>query len=238
LYQPQAADALQKFGLGLGKETMRTTDQVPRGQILDQDPQPGTMVKKGGQINIITSLGPPIVDLGALNLKGQPYDAVAKQLADLAGLKVTRQDEPSPDVDAGKVTRTDPADKVGNGGSVTVYASTGKPTPTPVPATATPTPGRATATPNAQPSPRTSPAAGTVALPNVIGKTQDEATQLLQQQGFTNFEFGFLPVSGVPKQKKGQVIAIFDVRSSPQQISPGTPLPKDTPLVLVLQQSD
>jgi beta-lactam-binding protein with PASTA domain len=244
LYQPQAADELQKRGLGLGKETMRNSDQVPRGQILDQDPHPGTIVTKGGQISIVTSLGPAIVDLSGLSqtVKGKTYDDVAKQLTDL-GLRPGQQMEQSADVDAGKVTRIDPSDKVAAQGNVTVYVSTGKPTPTPALATATvtATPGRTTPTPGALPTPRSTPAAGaagSVGLPNVIGKTQDEATQLLQQQGFTNFEFGFLPVAGAPKQKRGQVVAIFDVRGNPQQISPGTQLPKDTPLVLVLQQTD
>ena len=86
---------MQKLGLGLGKETQRTNETAPRGQILDQDPRPGDFVKRGSQISIVTSLGPAIVDLSGLSVKGKTYEEISKQLTDL-GLKPDRKDESVP----------------------------------------------------------------------------------------------------------------------------------------------
>jgi eukaryotic-like serine/threonine-protein kinase len=221
--------------LGLGKELpARTSETVPRGQIIDQDPKAGTIVKRNSQIDIAYSLGPAIVDLSGLNVKGKPYDDVVKQLTAL-GLKPTRQDELSPDVDAGNVTRTDPADHVVHDGTVTVYVSLGKPTPTPSPATATP-PARP---PTATPSATSAPSAGNAAIPNVIGKTPDDAQKQFEQAGFTNIQIGQLSAlpPGAPKQKKGTIAAIINGQDL-RLVNAGQSIPKDTPIILIVQATD
>jgi eukaryotic-like serine/threonine-protein kinase len=221
--------------LGLGKELpARTSETVPRGQIIDQDPKAGTIVKRNSQIDIAYSLGPAIVDLSGLNVKGKPYDDVVKQLTAL-GLKPTRQDELSPDVDAGNVTRTDPADHVVHDGTVTVYVSLGKPTPTPSPATATPTARPPTATPSAT----SAPSAGNAAIPNVIGKTPDDAQKQFEQAGFTNIQIGQLSAlpPGAPKQKKGTIAAIINGQDL-RLVNAGQSIPKDTPIILIVQATD
>jgi eukaryotic-like serine/threonine-protein kinase len=221
--------------LGLGKELpARTSETVPRGQIIDQDPKAGTIVKRNSQIDIAYSLGPAIVDLSGLNVKGKPYDDVVKQLTAL-GLKATRQDELSPDVDAGNVTRTDPADHVVHDGTVTVYVSLGKPTPTPSPATATP-PARP---PTATPSATSAPSAGNAAIPNVIGKTPDDAQKQFEQAGFTNIQIGQLSAlpPGAPKQKKGTIAAIINGQDL-RLVNAGQSIPKDTPIILIVQATD
>jgi eukaryotic-like serine/threonine-protein kinase len=221
--------------LGLGKELpARTSETVPRGQIIDQDPKAGTIVKRNSQIDIAYSLGPAIVDLSGLNVKGKPYDDVVKQLTAL-GLKATRQDELSPDVDAGNVTRTDPADHVVHDGTVTVYVSLGKPTPTPSPATATPTARPPTATPSAT----SAPSAGNAAIPNVIGKTPDDAQKQFEQAGFTNIQIGQLSAlpPGAPKQKKGTIAAIINGQDL-RLVNAGQSIPKDTPIILIVQATD
>jgi eukaryotic-like serine/threonine-protein kinase len=221
--------------LGLGKELpARTSETVPRGQIIDQDPKAGTIVKRNSQIDIAYSLGPAIVDLSGLNVKGKPYDDVVKQLTAL-GLKSTRQDELSPDVDAGSVTRTDPADHVVHDGTVTVYVSLGKPTPTPSPATATP-PARP---PTATPSATSAPSAGNAAIPNVIGKTPDDAQKQFEQAGFTNIQIGQLSAlpPGAPKQKKGTIAAIINGQDL-RLVNAGQSIPKDTPIILIVQATD
>jgi eukaryotic-like serine/threonine-protein kinase len=221
--------------LGLGKELpARTSETVPRGQIIDQDPKAGTIVKRNSQIDIAYSLGPAIVDLSGLNVKGKPYDDVVKQLTAL-GLKPTRQDELSPDVDAGSVTRTDPADHVVHDGTVTVYVSLGKPTPTPSPATATP-PARP---PTATPSATSAPSAGNAAIPNVIGKTPDDAQKQFEQAGFTNIQIGQLSAlpPGAPKQKKGTIAAIINGQDL-RLVNAGQSIPKDTPIILIVQATD
>ncbi len=251
-YQPRAGEELQKLGLGLGKETRRTNETVPRGQIIEQDPKPGDFAKKGSQITIVTSQGPSIVDLSGLNVKGKGYEDVVKQLTDL-GLTADRKDELSPDVDAGRVTRIMPPDKVVHDGAVAVYVSTGKPTPTPAPATATPaatatlaptptTAATATAAKPSSPPSRITPAApagAVAAVPNVIGKSPDEAKQQLQQAGFTQVDAVALSIGlGNPaKQKKGTVVGII-VAETQTIVSPGQGLPKDTPLVLIVQAND
>lgn len=242
LYQPQAADELTKRGLGLGKETQRTNETTPHGQILDQDPRPGDFVKRGSQISIVTSQGPAIVDLSGLNVKGKTYEEVSTQLTTL-GLTPNRQDELSNDVDAGRVTRIDPANTIAHDGTVTVYVSTGKPTPTPSPATPTPT-VKPTVQPTVQPtqSPQrtTTPAAGTAQMPDIIGKTPDEAKQILDQKGFTSVDTASLSVlpglpGGVPKQKKGTVAAIIVTGQQTQLVGAGQQVPKDAQLFLVIQ---
>ena len=203
--------------LGLGKELpARPSETVPRGQIIDQDPKAGTIVKRNSQIDIAYSLGPSIVDLSGLNVKGKPYDDVVTQLTAL-GLKSARQDELSPDVDAGRVTRTDPLDHVVHDSTVTVYVSLGKPTPTAAPATATPTVRPPTATPTVT----LTPSAGNAAIPNVIGKTPDDAQKQFEQAGFTNIQIGQLSSSvlpsGAPKQKKGTVAAVINGQEPPSR---------------------
>lgn len=223
--------------LGLGKELpARTSDSVPRGQIIDQDPKPGNLVKRDSQINIAYSLGPAIVDLSGLNAKGKTYEEVSNQLTVL-GLKPDRKDELSQDVDAGRVTRLDPADKIVHDGTVAVYVSLGKPTPTPSPATATPTGKPPTTQTPSRPS---TPAAGTAALPDVIGKSPDEAMQLLGQRGFTNVEKASLAAlpglpGGVAKQKKGTVAAVIAEGQTTQLVGPGQQVQKDATLYLVIQ---
>ena len=252
LYQPQAAEELRKRGIGLGRETMRVSDQVPRGQIIDQDPKPGALVKRESQINIVTSQGPAIVDLSglALTVKGKAYEEVAKQLTDL-GLTPERKEELSADVDAGKVTRITPADKVAADGTVSIFVSIGKPTATPAPtatataaATTTPTPGRTTPTPSTAPlpSPRTTPAgAAGVALPNVVGKPPAEAQRLLTQAGFTSVEttsISALPGGG-PRVSKGTVAVVVAVGADgPKVVEAGQIIPKETPLVLAVETRD
>ncbi len=235
-YQPGAAAALQKIGLGLGKETQRTNETVPRGQILDQDPRPGDFVKSGTQVSIVTSQGPAIVDLSGLSVKGKTVDEVTKQLTDL-GLKPERKDELSADVDAGRVTRIDPADKVVHDGTVSLFVSLGKPTATPSPATATPV---ATVAATTLPTPGSrSPTAGAVTVPGVIGKQPEDARKQLEQAGFTNVSTeAFIVIPGNPgKQKKGQVAAIINLADN-KLVTPGQALPKDTPLLLAVQNTD
>ncbi|MDQ2787661.1 MAG: Stk1 family PASTA domain-containing Ser/Thr kinase [Chloroflexota bacterium] len=245
-YQPGAAAALQKIGLGLGQETQRTNETVPRGQILDQNPKPGDFVKRNSQVTIVTSQGPAIVDLSGLSVKGKTYEEVSKQLTDL-GLKPDRKDELSNDVEAGQVIRIEPFDKVAHDSPVTIFVSAGKPTPTPSPATVTPaaTPTAApTVKPTAQPTQPTqrpgTPSAGMAQLPNVVGKTPDEAKQILTQIGFTDVTIAPLSAlpGGVAKQKKNSVAGVITAQQPFQVVNPGQQIPTNTPLFVVVQTTD
>ncbi len=246
LFQPQAADELRKRGLGLGQETQRTNETVPRGQILDQNPKPGDFVKRDSQVTIVTSQGPAIVDLSGLSVKGKTYEEVSKQLTDL-GLKPDRKDELSSDVEAGRVIRIEPFDKVAHDSGVTVFVSTGKPTPTPSPATVTPT-VTPTVVPTVKPTPQPTqptqrpgtPTAGTAQLPDVIGKTPDEAKQILTQKGFTDVTIAPLSAlpGGVAKQKKNSVAGIITAQQPFQVVNPGQQIPTNTPLFVVVQTTD
>jgi hypothetical protein len=86
-----------------------------------------------------TSTGP--VAQPVPQLRGQDYDAAAATLT-ARGLRPARSDEPSADIPAGKVTRTDPAAGTtpGVGTTVIVYVSNGKPSPTTTPASPSPSP--------------------------------------------------------------------------------------------------
>ena len=62
---PEAAKrVLGKAGLSLGNQTRVPNERVPLGQVVDQSPVPGTEVKPGGSVDIVTSSGPaPVRDV-------------------------------------------------------------------------------------------------------------------------------------------------------------------------------
>ncbi|MCA1723109.1 MAG: PASTA domain-containing protein, partial [Thermomicrobia bacterium] len=84
------------------------------------------------------------------------------------------------------------------------------------------------------------PTAGTAQLPDVIGKTPDEAKQILTQKGFTDVTIAPLSAlpGGVAKQKKNSVAGIITAQQPFQVVNPGQQIPTNTPLFVVVQTTE
>jgi len=105
--------------------TSEENDQVQVGNVVSQDPQPGTKIDKGGTVHLKISGGKGQVKIP--DVSTQSLDDAQSQLRD-AGLDYKVQQENSDSVDAGKVTRTDPpaGSQVEKGTIITLLVSTGK----------------------------------------------------------------------------------------------------------------
>jgi serine/threonine-protein kinase len=139
-------DQKLQFGYDNGKDDY--SNDVPKGEVLRLEPEPGTEVEIGTRVVIVVSKGAepkPIPDL-----KGKTRDEAFEALEDL-GLEPYEADpEFSADVDKGRVVRTDPAaDTIvdGEDRSVGVVLSTA------------------------------------IKVPDVKGKRVNEAKQILQELG-------------------------------------------------------
>src|SRR5581483_1425965 len=105
--------------------TTEENDQIQAGQVVSQDPQPGTKLDKGAAVHLKVSAGKGQVKIP--DVSNQSLDDAQSQLRD-AGLDYTLQQENSDSVDAGKVTRTDPpaGSQVDKGTIIKLFVSTGK----------------------------------------------------------------------------------------------------------------
>ncbi len=96
---------------------------VPEGAVAALDPAPGTVLPVGAKVEVIISKGAAPVELP--DLLGLTVDA-ARAALEKVGLTVQDEREVfDPDVDAGRVSGSDPAegDLVGPGGTVTLLVS-------------------------------------------------------------------------------------------------------------------
>jgi eukaryotic-like serine/threonine-protein kinase len=137
---------------GLVPEREDVDSERPEGEVLAQDPVEGSTVRAGDPVKLQVSLGKPKVTIPDLVARSQV--AAASQLGNLGLIVGDPVSEPSSDIDAGLVIRTDPpaGTQVEEGSTVTLVVSSG-------------------------PAP--------VAVPNVVGQTESQATSSLQAQGFT-----------------------------------------------------
>lgn len=119
LRQAEAAVAAGNFQLEVQEEF---DNVVPAGTIIRQDPPPGELLEKGKTIRVWVSKGPEWITL--IGLAGRPYTEVLQQLQSLP-VNVQKVEEGSRTVPEGYVIRTEPAEQVRNGGTVTVYVSVG-----------------------------------------------------------------------------------------------------------------
>ncbi|HEY4410393.1 MAG TPA: PASTA domain-containing protein, partial [Acidimicrobiia bacterium] len=105
--------------------TTEENDQIAAGQVVSQDPQPGTKIDKGGTVKLKISAGKGQVKVP--DVTGQSLDDAQSQLRD-AGLDYNVQQETSDSVDAGKVTRTDPpgGTQAAKGAVIQLFVSLGK----------------------------------------------------------------------------------------------------------------
>ena len=106
----------------------RYDDEVPPGHVLRQTPSPGSLVKRGGRVEVAVSLGPRVVavpDLGGAALPAAQVTLAA------AGLSIGRAiGIYSPDSQPGTVVDQSPKPgaRAGSAGTVDLFLSTGDPT--------------------------------------------------------------------------------------------------------------
>jgi serine/threonine-protein kinase len=105
----------------------RYDDEVPAGHVLRQSPAAGSLVKRGGRVEVAVSLGPQVVAVP--DLRGAALPAAQVTLA-AAGLTVGRAiGVYSPDSQPGTVVDQAPApgDRAGSAAAVDLFLSSGDP---------------------------------------------------------------------------------------------------------------
>ncbi len=123
-------------------------DDVEVGLVAIQDPAEGTVVSKGSRVYVVISNGSDKIDLTTLGL--ETLDAsTAKTFLTNKKITVEIKEEENETVERGKIIRYEP-EKVPEGGTVTLYISTG-------------------------------PHVDTVAVPNIVGKTEEEAIAMIAE---------------------------------------------------------
>lgn len=123
-------------------------DDVDEGLVARQDPEEGTVVSKGSRVYVVISSGSDKIDLTTLGLETLD-GSTAKTFLTNKKIVVEIKEEESETVERGKIIRYEP-EKVPEGGSVTLYVSTG-------------------------------PHVDLVAVPNLVGHTEEEAIALIAE---------------------------------------------------------
>jgi serine/threonine-protein kinase len=120
--EASARAALEAAGFVVSTER-RTDENVPAGHVADQSPGSG-QAPPGSEIHLVISDGPRPVEVP--NVVGKSYDDAARALT-AKRFKVTRQDEYSDTVVAGRVIRHDPVSgaEAARDSTVTVVVSRG-----------------------------------------------------------------------------------------------------------------
>jgi eukaryotic-like serine/threonine-protein kinase len=123
----QAITELEDAGLEAGTITPvpAADDTQEPGTVLEQDPAAGDEVDRGTEVDLTIVETPELVAIP--NLEGSSVEEAEATLSDLGLEPSGPVEEPSETVDAGSVTRTDPAsgEEVEPGSTVTIFVSTG-----------------------------------------------------------------------------------------------------------------
>ena len=131
LEQSAAEDLIRAQGFTVGSVDTETNDEIPLGNVIRQDPEPGTNLPEGSPVNLVVSSGPEFVTWEPLEGLTEP-----EALAVLEGLdlEVEIEREPSDEIEEGLVISTDPepGTEVSPGTTVRLIISDG-PAPIPVP---------------------------------------------------------------------------------------------------------
>ena len=105
------------------KRTYEYFDDVEKGHVAKQDPAAGTIVLKGGQVNVVISNGTDKLDLSKLGIT-ELDETTAVSFLESKGLKVQVVEEEDETIKAGTVMRYEP-ELVEDGGTVYLYVSSG-----------------------------------------------------------------------------------------------------------------
>jgi beta-lactam-binding protein with PASTA domain len=120
----QAKQALAAQQLELGTTSEAASEEVPKGQIIAQHPEPAHLTATGSTVDVTVSSGKP--EAGIPDVVGQRV-ARARTILETAGFRVRDQEDADSRQPEGVVTRVDPPEGsvVSEGSLVTVYHSTG-----------------------------------------------------------------------------------------------------------------
>ena len=100
------------------------SDDYDKDVVISQDLPEGEVVNKYSRVKLVVSNGSNKVDLTKLKLTDVPEED-AKRLLEKQGLKVERKEENNETVEKGYVIQVNPADRVEQGGTVTLTVSLG-----------------------------------------------------------------------------------------------------------------
>jgi eukaryotic-like serine/threonine-protein kinase len=123
LTQAQAVRKIKAAGLTVGDVSQQASQDVPKGRVIDQDPNAMATLAPGGAIDLVVSTGKPSVVVPYVI--GNDVDTARKKITD-AGLRaklVKRQSDEKRDIVIS--TDPDPATSVSSNSVVTVYYSAG-----------------------------------------------------------------------------------------------------------------
>ena len=124
----QYFDKLPKYDVVIVQQTTEYSSEYAKGQIIRQDPEGGSFKKAGTVVYVVVSLGeePPessMADLVNIDVAQAEQYLVARNL----NLYILRLEENSDTIEAGKVTRTEPAEgePLEEGQTVRIWVSLG-----------------------------------------------------------------------------------------------------------------
>ena len=97
---------IEAQGFVVGEVTYTLTEDIPESTVISQSPAGGTPADAGTEVDLVVSRGPFSVEVPETT--GMSVDAAQLELARAGFENVTQEEEFSPDVATGLVTRTDP----------------------------------------------------------------------------------------------------------------------------------
>src|SRR5581483_10522319 len=158
-----ANNDLEQLGLTVVQRAQNS--DRPQGEVLAQDPQPGTQVAKNSTVTLTVSSGTGQVTVP--NVVGQDAGTAGATLG-TAGFKVSTRTQASDTVQAGLVISTNPPGgaKANKGSTVTMIVSSGAAPTTTEPSTSTTSQGTVST------------------VPDVSGQTPNEAARTLRSSGY------------------------------------------------------
>ncbi len=119
-----AKSTAEPLGFTVEESGSTPSEDVPSGQIVDQQPAAGQSADTGTTIQVTASSGPETVNIEAMKLFGLSADDAQALLED-KGLVVQRQEQASKDAPEGTVISTNPGDEAKPGDTVTLNVSVG-----------------------------------------------------------------------------------------------------------------
>lgn len=193
---PQARERLAEAGLKMEVDQRRYHPNIPQGYVVSQSYPPETVIKKGRTVKVDVSLGPELKEVP--DVIGQTLRFAKTNLQNEGFMVDPEVEEVShPDVPAGRVVDTDPAPR------------TRAPKGSAVKLTVS-----------------SGPPAQLIPMPNLIGKTLDEARVELDQ---AQLQMGTVEYDDFPDFFAGQV-----ARQDPE---PGVDIMQGSPVKLVVSKS-
>ncbi|MEN2666381.1 PASTA domain-containing protein [Listeria aquatica] len=98
---------MQKDGFSIGRTVERNSDSVKEGRVISSDPKAGEEKAKGTKVTLYISIGSKKISLE--DYSGESYEETKKTLEEQGFKSVTKDEEYSSSVEAGKIISQDPS---------------------------------------------------------------------------------------------------------------------------------